>query len=141
MDDDELCLHSLQMILELLGHECHAYHESLDVLRDFSKLKDVDAVIADLRMPKLDGLELIRKLKEQKPNLKALIVSGYSSLEPMARSMMPELDGYLHKPIDVNTVLKQLEKLLGSASRSPHMETKQTRADSPEESDSRLNIS
>ncbi|MGG1612829.1 MULTISPECIES: response regulator transcription factor [Paenibacillus] len=59
-----------------------------------------DLVVADIRMPGMDGLQLIEKLRTQDPNLHILILSGYADFSYAKKAMTYRADGYLLKPVD-----------------------------------------
>ena len=79
-DDEECIRESLKLILadhyDLIltenGEQC------LEVLE---KSKDIGLVLIDIKMPKVHGLEILKKIKEKRPDLKVVIVTGYKSVQ------------------------------------------------------------
>lgn len=69
-----------------------------------------DILIADVRMPGMDGLELAEKMLEQNPGLKVLIISGYSEFEYVKASIQLPAISYILKPIDAEELNRMLEK-------------------------------
>lgn len=81
--------------------------EGLDLVLRFKP----DLVITDIRMPKMDGLEMIRRLYEQKIPVHAVILSGYSEFEYAKKAIQYGVDDYLLKPLAVDDVQDMLEKI------------------------------
>ena len=67
-----------------------------------------DLVITDVRMPKMDGLEMVKTLYERKVPLHAVILSGYSEFEYAQKAIRYGVDEYLLKPLDIDDVRKML---------------------------------
>lgn len=68
-----------------------------------------DLVLADIRMPDMDGFALLGKLREIDPNVPVVAISGFASEEDVIEY---EFDGFLPKPIDLETVMQTVEKSL-----------------------------
>lgn len=81
--------------------------EGLDLILRFKP----DLVITDIRMPKMDGLEMIRYLYEQKIMVHAVILSGYSEFEYAQKAIQYGVDDYLLKPLAVDDVQDMLGKI------------------------------
>ncbi|WHX47831.1 response regulator transcription factor [Paenibacillus woosongensis] len=65
-------------------------------------------VIADIRMPGMDGLQLIQRLREQDPLLHILILSGYADFDYAKKAIAHRADGYLLKPVDEDELIEYL---------------------------------
>ncbi|MCX5677523.1 MAG: response regulator [Candidatus Omnitrophica bacterium] len=109
-DDEEGIRESLKLILEKDYRLLFATNgnEAIDVL----KKNSVDAVIMDIKMPRMDGIEAMRKLKDLKPTLKILVTSGYKSVETAMEAVSAGASDYIVKPFDRNNISKTIEKLL-----------------------------
>lgn len=70
-----------------------------------------DLVLADIRMPGMDGLQLIEKLRRQDPLLHILILSGYADFSYAKKAMTQRADGYLLKPVDEDELKDYLWKI------------------------------
>lgn len=70
-----------------------------------------DALVADLRMPKLDGLELLRWLGESGPRVPAVMISAYGEVRDAVQAMKLGARDYLVKPFDPEELLLRLERL------------------------------
>jgi YesN/AraC family two-component response regulator len=108
-DDEEGIRESLKLIFEKEYDLLFAAngHEAIDLLNK----NGVDIVIMDIKMPRMDGIETMRKLKEIKPNLKILVTSGYKSVETAKEAISAGASDYMVKPFDRGEILKAVKKL------------------------------
>jgi len=73
--------------------------------------EDVDLMLIDLRMPKMDGVEVLRRAKEINPYLDAIVITAYGSVESAVTAMKLGAMDYITKPIDLEELLILLEKV------------------------------
>ena len=81
-----------------------------EALEKVEKLKP-DLVISDIRMPVMDGLELIEKLCVSKSNVKTIILSGYDEFEYAKKAIEYNASGYLLKPVEEEELIELLTKV------------------------------
>ncbi|WP_150273450.1 response regulator transcription factor [Paenibacillus tepidiphilus] len=79
-------------------------------------------VIADIRMPGMDGLELINELRKEKADCHIMILSGYADFEYAKRAISLHIDGYLLKPVDEEELLSYLQELRVTISRKEQLD-------------------
>src|SRR3989338_9038113 len=78
----------------------------------------VDLLILDLQMPKLDGIEVLRLLREQQPKLKVIILSGkMAEFEPRLKNV--KVDRIMAKPPDTEQLLKVIDELAETIAYEP----------------------
>ncbi|MEK5477222.1 response regulator transcription factor [Paenibacillus sp. FSL R5-0407] len=70
-----------------------------------------DLVIADIRMPGMDGLQLIQRLRSLDPMLHILILSGYADFDYAKKAISQRADGYLLKPVDEDELIDYIQKI------------------------------
>ncbi|RCX22644.1 two-component system response regulator YesN [Fontibacillus phaseoli] len=75
------------------------------------KIYRPDLVIADIRMPGMDGLQLIQQLRVLDPMLHVLILSGYADFDYAKKAITHRTDGYLLKPVDEEELIDYLQKI------------------------------
>ncbi|NIA11876.1 MAG: response regulator [Nitrospiraceae bacterium] len=79
------------------------------------KNESIDIVIIDIRMPKMDGLELAKRIKEIKPEQEIAVISAYTEYEYFINFIELGVSGYIIKPIDYNqlnsVIYKMAEKI------------------------------
>lgn len=76
MDDNKLGLSARKCVLEELGHRIATASNGAEALDQFAREK-FDLVVTDYKMPKMDGLELIGKLRKSVPELPIILISGF----------------------------------------------------------------
>jgi two-component system, NtrC family, response regulator AtoC len=81
-----------------------------------------DGLVLDLRMPKIDGLELLRWLKESGPDVPAIMISAYSDLRDAVQAMKLGARDYLVKPFDPEELLLRLRRLLAERAQASRAE-------------------
>jgi len=108
-DDEEGIRESLRLIFEKDYDLLFASNgkEAIEV----TKREPVDIVIMDIKMPRMDGIETMRKLKELKSDLNILVTSGYKSVETAKEALSAGASDYLVKPFDRMEILKAVQKL------------------------------
>ena len=77
-----------------------------------------DGLVLDLRMPKIDGLELLRWLRESGPDVPAIMISAYGDVSDAVQAMKLGARDYLVKPFDPEELLLRLKRLLAEGARS-----------------------
>ena len=113
VDDDELLRRVVGRMLDEAGYDVVLAADGLEALSCIHGLGDFDAVVADLRMPRMGGRILGERLAATHPNLPVLYISGYTS------DWRPELatraaSAFLPKPFAESELLQSLRALLGS---------------------------
>jgi len=106
VDDEEKVVFFLRESLEELGHEfsigtANSGQEALDKIEGHP----YDLVISDLRMPGLDGLQLLERVKEKYPKTRFILMTAYGSDEVEARAHDLEVYDYITKPFHVSDLL------------------------------------
>jgi two-component system response regulator AtoC len=106
-----------QSIAELLEAESFAGvqaadgREALEILREESGGADFDAVLLDLKMPRLDGLELLKILREEKlTNAPIIVLSAFGDSSRMIEAMRLGAFDYVTKPLDANEFLQIINR-------------------------------
>jgi DNA-binding NtrC family response regulator len=114
VDDDEILLDLMRRLLTFGGHKpliaaSGAAAERLVQERG----AEIDLAILDLKMPELNGLELMGRLRASQPRLKVLLVTGYSPQAIYERYGIPDSQ-ILRKPFDMTAVLNKIREVLDS---------------------------
>ena len=93
------------------GVEVHLASDGIDALMLIVK-KEFDMIISDIRMPNLDGLQLLEQMNEKKINIPVVFITGYHSEEVEIKSKELGAVEYIKKPIQKDLLLEKLHHLL-----------------------------
>jgi excisionase family DNA binding protein len=111
-DDEESIRELLARTLALAEYDVETVGDARAAL-DRLRQADYDLLIADLRMPGMDGLLLIREARRMHPTLPVIIITGYSSEASAIEAVNLGVVGYLVKPFRVPQVLSAVARALG----------------------------
>lgn len=113
VDDDLEVLQQLQQLLgQVFGRVLTATDgEAAWTVYCQEKAEGLDLVVSDIRMPRKDGLELARALREQDTEIKILLVSAYNEARYFLQALDLGVDGFLVKPVQPQPLLQTLSKL------------------------------
>jgi two-component system response regulator PrrA len=119
-DDEEDVLDLVEEILTLAGFRVLAARDGVAALDHF-QTEDVHLVVTDMRMPRLDGLGVLRAVKASRPWVPVIIITGYSGL-PDERLVLAEhgADRLLTKPLThVSQLVQTVRETLAHAAPGP----------------------
>jgi len=111
VDDEPDVLGFMQELLERKGYEIETAASGEQALLLLAEAAPA-LLITDLRMPRMDGLELLSLVREQNPNLPAIVLTAASDVSTAVRAMRAGAADYLTKPIDVGSLLLSVERTL-----------------------------
>ena len=115
IDDEPQICESINMILEYEGYSVEFTTSAIEGLEKFSS-KDFSAVLLDIQMPEMNGFEVLKKLKEQKPAVSVIIISAHGSVENAIKATRLGAFDFLEKPIDRDKLLISVRNATESAS-------------------------
>jgi CheY-like chemotaxis protein len=112
--DDEANIRELaRFALERAGHAVLTAGDGVEALEVFKANSDeIDAVVLDLTMPRMDGIETLKELLQLRPGLPVILSSGYSEHEASERLAGLGLAGFLGKPYRPTDLLQALRRAL-----------------------------
>ncbi len=116
VDDEEMIRALFKETLGELGHRvtiASTGTEGLEVVKQM----DFDLVFIDLKMPGMDGAELLRQIKSIKPKLPVAIITGYPDSEMMARALAQGPFGVMSKPFGESDIIDAVSHFLGITQR------------------------
>jgi len=112
VDDEPLVVELLSRGLETGGYQVVGVTMAAEALKLFSGDPGrFDAVITDVMMPEIDGLTLVRRLKELRPDLPILVMSGFVKHDKMDEILQEGCQAVLHKPVQLHEFLEAVGNL------------------------------
>ena len=121
-DDDPACRQALRDIIEPEGYEtllAESGEEALDIVQQ----KPVHAVLMDMHLPKLSGLEVLRILRQLRPTLPSILVTADATAELIRQAFAAHAYSVIPKPVSKHvvlyTVVRAIVRVYGPAPKPP----------------------
>ncbi len=111
VDDDKSIRWVLEKALEKTDVEIQSFSNPDDVLKKIRN-EEPDVIISDIRMPGMDGITLLEKIKEQSPGVPVIIMTAYSDLDRAVSAFQGGAFEYLSKPFDVDEVVSLVKRAI-----------------------------
>jgi DNA-binding NtrC family response regulator len=108
VDDEEDFVHVVEKRLRKREVDTTVVTTGHDALRELEG-GGVDVVVLDVRMPGMDGLETLEKIKRRHPDVEVIMLTGHASLEAALNGMELGAFDYLMKPMDIDDLLYRIE--------------------------------
>ena len=111
VEDDQNAREGMKVALEEEGYEVIDKEKAEDALEVLKK-KNVDLVITDLRLPGMDGVELLRKAQGVSPSTLVIIITAYATVENAVEAMKEGAYDYVTKPINLDRFLLLVKRAI-----------------------------
>jgi DNA-binding NtrC family response regulator len=121
VDDEQKFLKGMTERLRLRDLVVHSFGDGTDALAA-AKKEDYDVALIDLKMPGMDGEELLQKLKESVPKMEVVILTGHGSLDSATRTFRAGAYEYLMKPCELDDLLLTVTKAYAKRIKSKSQE-------------------
>ncbi len=109
VDDDPIICHLIEEVLVQEGYTVDVSFSGIDALQ-MIQIYNYHLLITDLEMPGIDGLELIQKVKKQNTEIRAIMITGNTTVDLVTRSMRHLIDNYMEKPFNIIELKKVVEQ-------------------------------
>lgn len=112
-DDEPSVCEGLEIIIDWSQYGFRIVNTAKNGRDALEKIKNdrYNLLITDIRMPVLDGIELIKAIRIENPNIRILVISGYSDFSYAKKSMEYGVKGYILKPIDADELIESIVKI------------------------------
>ena len=110
-EDDSESRQLLTEYLKQAGYEVLGINNGEDALSIIHK-QNIDVLITDLKMPKLDGMTLLSQVKREKPSVSVLVMTGYASVNTAVKAMKLGEEDYITKLVNLEELRIQIYKAL-----------------------------
>jgi two-component system response regulator FixJ len=132
VDDDDAVRDSLSVLLEACGHHVQSF-ELARAFLDAAPSLPLGCLIADIRMPEMDGLELQRHLNERSLHFPMIVITGHGDVPLAVRAMKAGAIDFIEKPFATPTILASVEAALSqletAGERDPAAQAAQAKLD------------
>jgi len=122
VDDEPLILEGLHALINWWEYDLEIIGQALNGLEALDLLQNnlIDILITDIKMPEMNGLELIRQAKKNYPQLMCIIISSYDEFEYTKEAVKLKIENYLLKPIDPDELISTLTTIILSIEQEFH---------------------
>jgi signal transduction histidine kinase len=111
VDDEEVMRRLVTEVLQGEGYEVLTFSNPFEALEKVKRV-NFDLILTDLKMPEMDGIELIRSAHKVNPDIGAIFMTGYASLSSAREAVKEGAYDYILKPFDLNEVRNSVNKAL-----------------------------
>jgi len=110
VEDENDTREQISQILQLFFNKVFIAENGEEALEIY-KINDIDLLMTDLTMPKMDGLALIEKIRSINHNQHIVVLTAHNSSDNLMQTIDLQLDGFLLKPMKMDKMLKLLLKI------------------------------
>jgi len=119
VEDEEMLRELLKMVLVGRGYKIMVAEDGVDAVRIYKeRFSDIDLILCDFGLPKLDGFEVLKKVKAINPSAKIIIASGYIDPEQKERILSGGAIEIIQKPYIPNEMMDKIREALDAGSSS-----------------------
>lgn len=112
VDDEEALRTVLSTELSSEGYEVSTAGDGNEAI-DLVKENNYDLVLLDIKMPNVDGFEVLKYIKGDKPDIKVIMLTGFADLKNAIESKRLGAEDFVSKPYDLVDLLTTIERVLG----------------------------
>ncbi len=109
IDDEDIVRTSCSRTLVPEGYEVELVKNGFDGLALLEE-GQVDLVLTDLKMPEIDGIEILRRIKEKWPQIEVIIITGYQTVDTAVKAIKLGAFDYLEKPFTPDGLIASVSK-------------------------------
>lgn len=110
-DDERSIRNALKEILEYEQYEIDLAEDGQEALEMFEK-SEYDLILSDIKMPKMDGIELLEKIKAIQPDQAFILITGHGDVETAVAAIKNGAYDFIQKPLDLNRLLVTVKNAL-----------------------------
>jgi two-component system NtrC family response regulator/two-component system response regulator HydG len=112
VDDDDGSRSAMALGLRRAGYQVTEHDAGPRALEAISGGEEFDVLVSDVRMPEMDGYELVRRVRALRPQLRILMVTAYGDVDGAVRALQGGADDYLTKPVNLIELRRRVEQQL-----------------------------
>jgi len=113
VEDDIYLCEAEKKMLEELGYTVTAMASSVEAFEIFQKLPErFNIIVSDYAMPRMTGLQLIRKIRHLRPEIPVIICTGYNKVPPLQKASALGIGEVILKPIELGDIANSIRRLL-----------------------------
>jgi two-component system response regulator FixJ len=114
VDDQEAVRHALSEMLQVLGYVVESHASADDFLKSL-RAPRTGCIVADVRMPGMDGIELVRELDRRGVPLPVVLISGHADVPMAVAAIKAGAEDFIEKPVDDSQLVAAINRCLARA--------------------------
>src|SRR3972149_11140034 len=122
VDDDQSIRETLSSYLKRQGYEVSASEDGEKAL-GLIKSNHPDLIITDVKMPVMNGLELLNKIKEYDSHIQVIMISAYDDMQHTVQAMQSGAYDYIEKPLEIDKLKIRIQRALENKKLSDHLDS------------------
>jgi two-component system nitrogen regulation response regulator NtrX len=111
VDDEQKICEILSEILEGEGYKTHTAYNGADALDNIRKY-DIDLMLLDIKLPDMDGITVLKKIKKINPVVSVVMISAFGTVALAVEALKSGADDFIEKPLETNRVLTTISNVL-----------------------------
>jgi diguanylate cyclase (GGDEF)-like protein len=111
VDDDIDILTTLKRMIEKFGYSCQTSADGIDAIKKIN-CEQFDVVIADIKMPKMDGMELLRRIKNEHPDIDVIMITGLGHEYTYTQVIKEGATDFISKPFSSDELEAKLHRIM-----------------------------
>jgi len=111
VDDDENIRNTMKAILESEGYTVDVAANGMEAIKR-SEETAYNVALLDIRLPDMEGVELLKLIKDSVPRTRKIMVTGYPSMQNAVAALNKNADAYMVKPVDIEKLLNMVKEQL-----------------------------
>jgi len=122
VDDDQSIRDTLSNYLKRQEYNVYSAENGMEAL-EISKKINPDLIITDVRMPEMDGLELLNKVKEIDTHIQVIMISAFDDMQSTVKAMQSGAYDYIEKPLEIDKLKLRIKRALENKRLSSRLES------------------
>lgn len=110
VDDEKEINETLSEVLTNRGHQMFSAFDGDEAIK-ILKENNIDLVLLDMRMPKVDGIQVIKAIKQHTPKTRIMVITGFADTY-LQKAKDLGVDGFFIKPVRLDSIIKRMKELL-----------------------------
>ena len=111
IDDEDNIRESSMRLLQKIGYDAHGAASGIEALTKIER-ESFDLLLLDLRMPGMDGIEVLGRAKQMVPDIMVLVLTGHGNIENAIEAMELGALGFIRKPVSIDNLAKSIDDTL-----------------------------
>src|SRR5262245_18009261 len=114
VDDQAAVCHGLREMLSVLGYQVETFGSAQQFLESFDRAR-AGCLVADVRMPGMDGLELVQELSRRSIQLPVILISGHADVPMAVAAIKAGAEDFIEKPLNDAQLIAAINRCLAQA--------------------------